>query len=120
MLHRIGTLQELDATELALPEIVLTELTHDVVILDLDFGENRDWSQEGGYAAVIETADDVEAFQQFVKFETHPCEWATRLGRDSGYLSALYVLNNDLAVLAFMPISIAPDVILKELEDAKQ
>lgn len=120
MLHRIGTLQELDATELVLPEVVLTELTHDVAILDLDFGEDRDWSQEGGYAAVLETADDLEVFQQFVNFETHPCEWATRLSRDSGYLSALYVLNNDFAVLAFMPISIAPDVILKELEDTKQ
>ena len=36
------------------------------------------------------------------------CEWATRLG-DSGYLSALYILDNEFSVVLYMPISLAPD-----------
>ena len=116
MLYKIGTLRELDALELSLPESVLTELTRDIAILDLEYGEDRDYWQSGGYAVVVEAGEDIPQFQQIVNFEKHPCEWATRLGRDSGYLSALYLLNDDYAVMAFMPISAAPDAILKDLE----
>lgn len=117
MLYRIGTIQELHGLRLTLPEEVLTELARDVAILDLEYGKERDWSQVGGYAVVAETSEDVSQFQELVDFETRPCEWATRVGKGSGYLSALYLLNDDYAVMAFMPIAVAPDTILDELEE---
>lgn len=117
MLHKIGTLKELDAMTLTLPECVMTELTQDIAILDCEYGENRVWSQEGGYSAIMETTEDVTMFKNIVDYDTHPCEWATKLGRNSGWLSALYLLNDDYAVMAFMPVAIAPKAILADLEE---
>lgn len=116
MLHKIGTLKELDATELTLPECVMTELTRDIAILDCEYGENRIWSREGGYSAIMETTEDIAVFKEIVDYDTHPCEWATKLGRNSGWLSALYLLNDDYAIMAFMPVAIAPKAILTDLE----
>lgn len=119
MLHKIGTLKELDAMELTLPECVITELTRDIAILDCEYGENRNWFETGGYSAIMESVADLSAFKEIVDYDNHPCEWVTKLGRNSGWLSALYLLNDDYAIMAFMPVGIAPNVILKDLEDEK-
>ena len=116
MLHKIGTLKELDATELTLPECVMTELTRDIAILDCEYGSQRIWSESGGYSMVVETAEDLPEFTKIVDVERHPCEWATRLGRNSGWLSALFLFGDDYAIMAFMPIAIAPKAILADLE----
>lgn len=117
MLHKIGTLQELDATVLTLPECVMTELTRDIAILDCEYGENRNWREVGGYSVVVETAEDLQEFTEIVDAERHPCEWATRIGRDSGWLSALFLFGNEYAIMAFTPVAIAPDAILRDLEE---
>ena len=52
---------------------------------------------------------------EVIDLNTHPCEWADRL--DDEYLSALYLLNDDFSVVVFMPITVAPPALLKELED---
>lgn len=116
MLHKIGTLKELDATELSLPECVMTELTQDIAILDCEYGEKRDWRESGGYSVVVETAEDLIEFAKIVDVERHPCEWATRISRDSGWLSALFLFGNEYAIMAFIPVAIAPDAILRDLE----
>lgn len=117
MLHKIGTLRELDTTALTLPECVITELTRDIAILDCAYGENRDWRESGGYSVVVEMEVDLQDFAKIVDYYTHPCEWATRLGRDSGWLSALFLFGDDYAIMAFMPVAIAPNAILKDLEE---
>ena len=43
------------------------------------------------------------------------CEWATSID-DSGYISVLYLLNNDYSIMLYMPKTIAPKSILNELE----
>lgn len=116
MLHKIGTLKELDATELTLPECVLTELTRDIAILDCEYGETRNWRESGGYSVVVETAEDLPEFAKIVDVERRPCEWATRLGRNSGWLSALFLFGDDYAIMAFMPVAIAPKAVLADLE----
>lgn len=116
MLHKIGTLKELDATTLTLPECVMTELTLDIAILDCEYGEGRDWRESGGYSMVAETAEDLHEFVKIVDVDRHPCEWATRLGKNSGWLSALFLFGDDYAIMAFMPVAIAPKAILADLE----
>ena len=117
MLHKIGTLKELDATALTLPECVMTELTRDIAILDCEYGEDRDWRESGGYSVVVEAVEDLHEFAKIVDVESRPCEWATRLGRTSGWLSALFLFGDDYAIMAFMPVAIAPKAILADLED---
>lgn len=115
MLYKLGTLKELDATGLSLPECVRTELTRDLAILDCEYGAARNWQESGGYSVVLDAKQDLTELAEIIDYSTHPCEWATRLG--SGWMSSLFLLGDDYAIVAFMPIAIAPNVILADLED---
>ena len=117
MLHKIGTLKELDATKLTLPECVMTELTRDIAILDCEYGENRNPALEGGYSVVVETADDLPELAKIVDYNHHPCEWVTRLGKDSGWVSILFIISDDYTFMVFMPVSILPETLRPDLED---
>ena len=117
MLYMVGTERETDALESKLPKRVFHELVHSIAILDREYGENRDYREHGGYSLVVETAEDVERMRAYIDFDVHPCEWAVKIGPDSGYLCALYLMNDDYSVMAYMPLSVAPDAILQDLED---
>lgn len=116
MLYKFGTTDEVYTCTATFPTEVLTELIVGCSVLDSEYGEDRDYLNVGGYSIVIETLDDLPAVKSILDYESHPCEWATRLGR-SGYLSALYIMNDDFSIVLFMPIAIAPAVILNELEN---
>ena len=111
-MHVIKTTAE--AWQLAgeVPEEVLTELIRGAAVLEAEYGDG----EAGGYAIVIQSDADMEEAKDLLDYSTMICEWATRLG-DSGYLSALYILDNEFSVVLYMPISLAPDNILLELED---
>lgn len=115
MLYKLGTLKELDAAGLSLPECVRTELTRDLAILDCEYGAERNWQESGGYSVVLYTKQDLAKLAELVDYTNHPCEWATRLG--NGWMSALFLLGDDYAIMLFIPIAIAPDAILRDLED---
>ena len=117
MLHKIGTAKEVLTLSSKLPRQVFGELLRGIVILDTEYGEDRDYLQIGGYSVVAETKEDVLALKDIIDYDTIPCEWATRIGRDTKHLSALYILNDDFSIIVYLPIAIAPDAILKELED---
>ena len=117
MLYRIGTEHEFPILANKLPERVLTEILRGIVILDAEYGADRDYLLEGGYSLIVESAEDISQIKKIINYDTHPCEWATRIGRDTGYLSALYLLNDDFSIMVYIPIAIAPDTILRDLED---
>lgn len=116
MLYKIGTLKEAKTMEGKIPDSVFSELIRDVAVLDSDYGEERNYYESGGYAVIAQTSDDVSELKNIVDYNKHPCEWAAIVENDSGYIAALYLLNDDYAIMAFMPIAVAPDVILNELE----
>ena len=117
LLYRIGTEHEFPTLANKLPERVLTEILRGIVILDAEYGADRNYLLEGGYSLIVESTEDISQLKDIIDFDTHPCEWATRIGRDTGYLSALYLLNDDFSIMVYTPIAIAPDTILKDLED---
>ncbi len=117
MLYKIGTLAELKAMKRNFPECVAMELTRDLAILDCEYGEDRDIREEGGYTVVIETAEDLTELERIIDFTRHPCEWATRLGKDTGWAAILFLLTDDYSIMVFMPVDVMPDVLLKDLED---
>lgn len=103
MLYRIQTRQELNTLDLRLPQSVMDELLRSTV-----------YSSEG-IALIAEDREDIAEVRETVDFTHHPCEWVNRL--KSGWLSALYVINNSFTVTLLIPADIAPDTILQELED---
>ena len=115
MLYRIGTVKEIKPLYGKFNEDVIAQLYHCTKVLDDIYGADRNYLQSGGYSLIAETLEDVSAIGETIDFETHPCEWADPL--DGGFLSALYLLNDDFSIVVFMPVAIAPHTLRSELED---
>ena len=117
MLYKIGTAKELSSVKDKVPKQVYEDLTTGVVVLDAEYGETRNYFQEGGYSLIVETADDLSEVRTIVDYEHHPAEWVVRESRNCGYLCCLFIMNNDFSIMLYLPEAIAPDDILKDLED---
>lgn len=117
MLYRIGTEKEITEEMISkLPKEVMRELLHSTFILDYEYGTQRDYLSRGGYTLIAETKEDVDEIRRVICFEDHPCEWAVKA---ADYVSALYLLNDDYSIVVLIPISIAPEVLLKDMEEEK-
>ncbi len=115
MLYRVGTMKEIEYIRAKFPAEVMARLRHCTGVLDEAYGADRNYLQSGGYTFIAESEWDLAEVRKIIDFDTHPCEWADPL--DGGFLSALYLLNDDFSVVVIMPIDIAPPVLQAELED---
>jgi hypothetical protein len=116
MLYRIGLVSEIPTLPSDIPKQVRTEITQGLVVLDCEYGEDRDYLESGGCSILIQNQEDLTQLKEIVDYDNHPCEWATRIAK-TGYASALFITNNDYSILVYMPIDICPEPILSELED---
>ena len=116
MLYTIGTANELPLLPSHLPEELRTEILTGLVVLDAEFSESRNYLESGGYSVIAETVEDIPGLKAIIDYEKHPCEWATKIGR-TGFVSALYIINNDFSIMVYLPQAIAPTAIINELED---
>ena len=115
MLRRIGTEKEITQEIIqALPVDVGRELLRSTIILDYEYGRDRNYLSRGGYSFLAETTEDVAAIGEVIDFDTHPCEWAYCI---SGYIVSLFLLNDDFSVVTFIPKAICPQTILEDVED---
>lgn len=114
MLYRIGLVSEIPTLPSSIPKQLRTEITQGLVVLDCEYGEDRNYLESGGCSIFVEDADDLPALKEIIDYTVHPCEWATRIGK-TGYSSALFIMNDDYSILVYMPIEICPHSI--ELED---
>ena len=115
MLYTIGTTAEVPTLPSDLPEKLRTEIFQGLVILDYEYGTDRNYLESGGYSIIAETKEDISKFTA-INLETRQPEWATWIGT-TGYISSLYILNDDFSIMAYMPATIMPDIIRKELEE---
>lgn len=116
MLYKIGTVKELRSLDCQLPDRVRMEVFMGLMILDVEYGEDRNYLEFGGYSIIAENKEDLPRLKEILDFDSHPCEWATQI-YVSGYLSALYIINDDFSIMVYMPIAIAPEAILRDLEE---
>ena len=99
-----------------LPQRVYEEVLRGIVVLSAEFGEERNYLDVGGFSLIADTEEDLRKARELFDDRWHYCEWATRLG-DSGYVSALYLLNNEFSVMLYTKESLANEDILENLED---
>ena len=116
MIFRIGTADEITSIKSLFPERVIEEVLTGAVVRDAEYGCDRDYKETGGYSILAETREDIQKLKDIVDYDAHPCEWATKIG-NTGYICALYILNDDFTIDVFMPQAIAPEAILNDLED---
>ena len=115
MLYRIGTGLEIASLPDTLPPAAVAHLKDCIGILDEAYGSDRDYSQVGGYALIAETDNDVSAIREILDLDHHPTEWVKVLDRE--FLSVLFLLNDDYAVVVYLPVDLAPSTLQKELEN---
>lgn len=116
MLYRIGTTTEVTSLPSHLPEKLVTEIFQGLVVLDAEYEPNRDYLQIGGYSLIAETREDIQELTEAIDIIHRFPEWATWIDT-TGYISALYILNDDFSIMVYMKSEIMPEIIRKELEE---
>lgn len=111
----VGTTKECAALYGRLPDRVCGEVLRGLALLDAEYGPDRNYFEIGGYALIADTEEDLCKARDLFDDRWHYCEWATRLG-DSGYVSALYLLNNEFSVILYTKESLANEDVLENLE----
>ena len=103
MLYYVQTKRELDSLGLKLPKSVQEELLRSTAY------------PEEGIALIAENREDISKARSFIDYTIHPCEWVSRL--DGDWISSLFVISNSFTVTLLFPTDIAPEAILRELEE---
>ena len=116
MYRCIGIAKECDSLYGSLPQRVIGEILRGLVVLDSEFGTERNYFESGGYSLIATTEEDLCRARMVFDDRFHSCEWATRLG-DSGYISALYLLSNEVSVMLYTKERFANKDIIENLED---
>ena len=116
MLYTLGTAKEAALLPLHLPQELRTEVLTGLVVLDAEYGSDRDYRESGGFSLIAETRDDLPPLNEIINTNIHAPEWATRIGR-TGFASALYIMNDDFSIMVYLPQEIAAVPIKLELED---
>ena len=111
----LGTTKECAALVGKLPQQVIGEIVRELSMLDSDYGAERNYFDVGGFTLVADTEKDLCKARDLFDDRWHYCEWATRIG-DSGYISALYLLNNEFSIMLYTKESLANEDILENLE----
>ena len=95
---------------------VLHELTG---VLTYQYGEDRDIDHDdGGYVLYAEPGTDMGEVKQYFDYTVHLMEYVNRtLESQPPICTALYLLNNEFAVVLVMTIADAPKEITDEFEE---
>ena len=117
MLYKVGTVREIASLVRIFPEPVIRKLHYCTSVLDLEYGAERNYLEHGGYSLLAETKEDVCKIRELIDLDNHACEWADIVEGKCGFLSALYLLNDDFSIVVFMPLALAPENIKNELEE---
>lgn len=115
MIFKIGTKQELSTHNLNISETVLDKIFSYVEILDDEYGYDRNYFESGGYVMVLETIEDVLSADNIIDFKDRVCELVEIV--DDDYLSALYLLGDDYAIVVIMPLDIVPEYIFNQMKE---
>lgn len=112
----LGTTKECEALYGYLSQKVLGEILRGLAVLEAEFGIERDYFSSGGYSLIADTSEDLAKVREIFDDRLHKCEWATKLS-DSGFCSALFLLSNEFSVMLYIPIALANDDILENMEE---
>lgn len=119
MLYKIGTVAETNKIKNNLPPEAYQEALRIAVILDDNYGADRDVDEnDGGYVLIAETVEDVAAInERYIRLDSDTHEFVTLIKcEDKPYISVLYLCNNDFGISVLLPQSICPQILLNDLE----
>lgn len=117
MLHRVGTAAEALALDGTVPDDVHNDIAYGATILDSEYGAERNYLVDGGYALIAYNRNEVEMALRIIGDRL--CEWVIKLGV-SGWTSTLYLLGDDYVIVLYAPEAALPAALRNQMEEDKQ
>jgi hypothetical protein len=118
ILIKAGTVKELSRFEDAIDRNVYRAALRIVTMLDETYGARRDVDGgDGGFVLIAESVQDVSAIsRRYVRLDSGRHEAVDIVKSEKGtYINAFFLCNNEFGINVFMPVDIAPQVLLSEL-----
>ncbi len=117
-MFKAGTVKELEQFKERIERDVYHTALHIVSMLDETYGADRDVDDgDGGFVLIAETIQDVSQIdQRYVRLDSGRHEIVDIVKYDNrAYLNALFLSNNEFGINIFIPMDIAPSVLLRNL-----
>ena len=118
-MYKFGTVKELNAINIVVPEKVYQEVMSIATMLDERFDAERDVEDdEGGFIFIALNNSDLSYFKKnYVELNSELLEYVLPV---DDYLNAFYLYGYDYGISLFLPKSIAPDFMkTQSVNDAK-
>lgn len=117
-LIKAGTVKELSQFEGKIDHDVYGVALRIVTMLDETYGADRDVDNgDGGFVVIVENVHDMSFIaQRYVKLDDNRHEAVDVVKCEAGvYINAFFLCNNEFGINIFMPLDIAPQVLLKDV-----
>lgn len=118
-MYKFGTVKELNAVNMSVPEKVYQEALNIATMLDEQFGAERDVEfDEGGFIFIALDNADIAYFKKnYVELNSELLEYVLPV---DDYFNAFYLYGYDYGISLFLPVSIAPEFMkIQSVNDAK-
>lgn len=113
MIYKMGNISDLDILPM-LDDTTLELLHHHARVLTHEYGQERNINEDdGGYVLFAPSGTSREELKAFFDISAHTPECVNTYG---SLCEAIYLLNNDFAVVIIMSIADAPTEILNEID----
>ena len=114
MVYKIGNIADLESLPLV-DDTALELLCHHARVLSHEYGENRNVEEDdGGYILFAPSGMNAAELKAFFDISKHTVEYVNTYGN---LCEAVYLLNNDYAVVIIMSIADAPIEILNKIDN---
>ena len=113
MIHKLGHVNDLCNVEIE-DTALRSAIKNYLSVLDNAYGENRNIDADlGGYVLYGDNDTRFEDFKAFFDYTDIPPEWVNEIDSDPRYISILYILSSDYAVVVVIPEKAYEKEILK-------
>ena len=118
MVYKLGNLKDLESLP-PMDEVTYSTLFEFTSVLTNEYGADRDINNDdGGYVLYATPGTDAEEVKVMFDYSAHTIEYVNRtLQADPPICSALFLLNNDYAVVIVMSIADASKEITDNFEE---
>lgn len=112
------TINSKNVEQLKLPPKIKTTLKAYMTIMDNEWGENRNYNLEGGYAIQIESPLDYEELEKiYIDVRTDIAEFVDVIIEETGeeHLICLFIMNEDFNIVLVIPKEYAHENLLSQI-----
>jgi hypothetical protein len=115
MLHKIGTVKELEKVKRKIPSDVFRKILEIVTILDREYGADRNIDEnDGGFVLFADDEAGIAEAEKFVDIQKRTPEIVEQVVTE--YVNTLYVKTNEFTINLISKKTVTPKKLTDELD----